>query len=87
MNSTTIAIIGAGPSGLVCAKSMLQINPTATVIVFEQSDKVGGLWNYTEQINVHSSAYRGLITNTHRDVTSYKEYPMNPKASESEYLS
>ncbi|MCJ1370885.1 hypothetical protein MMC20_002099 [Loxospora ochrophaea] len=44
-----VAIIGAGPSGLVAAKTLLHSYPghTFSVQVFEQSQTVGGLWPVT----------------------------------------
>ncbi|KAL8825427.1 MAG: hypothetical protein Q9170_007794 [Blastenia crenularia] len=42
-----IAIIGAGPSGLVAAKYLLAENKSFDITIFEQRDSVGGLWHYT----------------------------------------
>ena len=42
----TVAIVGAGPGGLVAAKTLLRLYPnTFQVTVFEKSDGIGGLWN------------------------------------------
>lgn len=59
-----IAVIGAGPSGLVSAKNALDYGHD--VIVFEQNSKVGGLWNYSDKIcdefgMMHSSMYKGVV--------------------------
>jgi NADPH-dependent glutamate synthase beta subunit-like oxidoreductase len=40
----TIGVIGAGPCGLVSAKVLKDFG--FNVIVFEQTEKIGGLWNY-----------------------------------------
>ncbi|OQD63605.1 hypothetical protein PENPOL_c009G10667 [Penicillium polonicum] len=42
-----VAIIGAGPSGLVTAKTLLHNFPRGTFspIIFDSQDKVGGLWS------------------------------------------
>ena len=42
-----VAVIGAGPGGLVAAKTLLHSHPpnTFSVKVFEKSDRIGGLWN------------------------------------------
>ena len=42
----TVAIVGAGPGGLVAAKTLLRSYPSVfQVTVFEKADRVGGLWN------------------------------------------
>lgn len=59
------AVIGAGIAGLAAAKNSLQAG--LDVVVFEQADKVGGTWIYTEQVgqneyglDIHTSMYRNL---------------------------
>ena len=41
-----IAIIGAGISGIVTAKCLL--DDKFNIIVYEKSDHIGGLWQFTE---------------------------------------
>lgn len=41
-----IAIIGAGPCGLSAAKYLRAQNAFTEIALFEQQDKVGGVWNY-----------------------------------------
>ena len=43
----SVAIVGAGPGGLVAAKTLLHSYPANTfnVTIFEKSDNIGGLWN------------------------------------------
>ncbi|KAG8528430.1 uncharacterized protein KY384_007348 [Bacidia gigantensis] len=41
-----VAIIGAGPSGLVAAKFLLAEKAFSNVVIYEQRDTVGGTWNY-----------------------------------------
>ena len=43
----SVAIVGAGPGGLVTAKILLHSYPanTFSVTIFEKSDNIGGLWN------------------------------------------
>lgn len=60
-----IAIIGAGPGGLLSAKYSIEYGYNVTV--FEQQDELGGVWvyrNITEKdkygVNVRSSMYKGL---------------------------
>lgn len=61
-----IAIVGAGPSGLCCAKNALDYGHHVTV--YEQHSNVGGTWIYTDQIQndafglpIHSSMYKGVV--------------------------
>lgn len=60
-----VAVIGAGPSGLVSAKYALEQGFRVTV--FEQGEEVGGIWVYTDKVgkdkygnNVHTAMYKGL---------------------------
>lgn len=42
----TVAIIGAGPAGLVAAKTLLRSNTSAfSVRIFDKASSIGGLWN------------------------------------------
>ncbi|KGO68263.1 FAD-dependent pyridine nucleotide-disulfide oxidoreductase [Penicillium italicum] len=47
MSPKKVAIIGAGPSGLVTAKTLIHNFPRGTFspIIFDSQDKVGGLWS------------------------------------------
>lgn len=41
----SVAVVGAGPAGLVAAKNLLYASPKAfDVTVFEKQDRVGGMW-------------------------------------------
>ncbi|KAK7403307.1 monooxygenase [Neonectria punicea] len=42
-----VAIIGAGPAGLAAAKYLMAQAAFQEVVIFEQQDQVGGIWNYT----------------------------------------
>ena len=44
-----IAIIGAGPCGLAAAKYLRAQNAFESIVIFEQQDEVGGVWNYTSR--------------------------------------
>lgn len=61
-----IAVIGAGPSGLCCAKHSLDYGHD--VIVYEQCSRIGGQWAYTDHvgydefgIQIHSSMYKSVM--------------------------
>lgn len=61
-----IAVIGAGPSGLVAAKNSLEYGHD--VIIYERNSKVGGTWVYSDKVGndefgipIHSSMYEGLV--------------------------
>lgn len=60
-----IAVIGAGVTGLVSARHA--IDQGHNVIVYEQSEEIGGLWVYTDRtgtneygVNIHTAMYTGL---------------------------
>lgn len=75
-----ICVIGAGAAGLISIKRALEFN--CEVTAFELTDKVGGLWNYTDEvgkdkygIDIHSSMYEGLHTNLAIEAMSYPDHP------------
>lgn len=60
-----IGIVGAGAAGLAALRHSLEKEHEC--MVFEQTDKIGGTWNYTDLTDVddyglpiHSSMYEGL---------------------------
>ncbi|MDE0692260.1 MAG: NAD(P)-binding domain-containing protein [Gammaproteobacteria bacterium] len=78
-----VAVIGAGAAGLVTAHELLRQGHT--VKVFEQSNRVGGLWNYEEAVEsdplgqrperrIHGSLYASLTTNLPRDLMAFDGY-------------
>lgn len=42
-----IAIIGAGPCGLAAAKYLRAQNAFESIVIFEQQDEIGGVWNFS----------------------------------------
>jgi dimethylaniline monooxygenase (N-oxide forming) len=66
-----IAVIGAGASGLCCAKYLLQ-SGFEDLTVFEIGTQIGGLWCYQND-NGRSSAYRTLHINTARNLTNFSD--------------
>lgn len=60
-----IAVFGAGAAGLASAKNALEKGHS--VVVYEKTEALGGVWWYTDKINtdafgveVHSPMYQGL---------------------------
>lgn len=75
-----VGVVGAGPAGLCAIKQALSFG--CEVVAFEQNDKIGGVWNYTDEtekdkngLDIHSSLYRGLITNLPKEIMSFPEFP------------
>ena len=78
-----VAVIGAGAAGLVTAHELLSAGHQ--VAVFEQSQTVGGLWNYDPRVEddplgqqpserIHSSLYASLRVNLPRDLMAFEGY-------------
>src|ERR1700761_1376631 len=65
-----VAVIGAGPGGLVAAKYAIEAG--FEVSVFEASDDVGGQWNTAAS---HSGVWPGMHTNTSRAMTAFSDFP------------
>jgi hypothetical protein len=65
-----VAVIGAGPGGLVSAKHAIEAG--FQVSVFEASDDLGGQWNTAA---AHSGIWPGMRTNTSRTMTAFSDYP------------
>ncbi|XP_011706729.1 PREDICTED: putative flavin-containing monooxygenase FMO GS-OX-like 11 [Wasmannia auropunctata] len=65
-SKTRIAIIGGGAAGLIAARHIAALD-TYSLILFEQTDQIGGTWVYTDETNldkhglaIHSSMYKNL---------------------------
>ena len=65
-----VAVIGAGPGGLVAAR-YLQSEGFEPVI-FEQGERIGGQWSADPG---HSGVWPGMRTNTSRINTSFSDLP------------
>lgn len=82
-----VAVIGAGAAGLISIKHSLDYG--CDVTAFEQSDRIGGTWVYSENvgtnkfgIEVHSSMYKNLFTNLPIEMMCYpnEPFPENDKS-------
>ena len=79
------AVIGAGAAGLVAARELRSEGHDVTV--FEQDSKLGGVWNYSEDVEtdllgldpsrerIHSSLYSTVRTNLPREIMSFSDWP------------
>jgi len=71
--TSTVGIIGAGSSGLACAKALKARG--VDVEVYEIGSDIGGMWRY-ENENGLSSAYRSLHIDTSRRNLGYSDFPI-----------
>jgi len=77
-NAKTVAIIGAGVSGLTCIKSCLEegLRP----VCFEASKEIGGLWVYRDSTDQSGKGrlYRSAVTNTSKEMMAFSDFPPPP---------
>ncbi len=82
-DGSRVAVVGAGPAGLVAAKHALEAGFDVTV--FEAQDDLGGQWNAKSP---DSGVWPGMRTNTSRWMTAFSdfavpsEYELHPFAEE-----
>ncbi|XP_071085048.1 flavin-containing monooxygenase 5-like [Haliotis cracherodii] len=73
-----VAIVGAGLAGLAAIKSCLEegLEP----VCFEQYDKFGGVWYYTEEYREGQGAraFEYLTTNVSREMFGFSDFPYPP---------
>ncbi|KHJ97124.1 Flavin-binding monooxygenase-like protein [Oesophagostomum dentatum] len=74
-----VAIVGAGPSGLPSARHALLYG--FEPVVFEMSDKVGGLWNYKPQDCEEASVMKSTVINSSKEMSAYSDFPPRPEAA------
>lgn len=70
-----VAIIGAGASGLPAIKSCIEegLEP----ICYEKADQLGGLWNYTDEVNEDQPCVmKSTVINTSKEMLSYSDFPV-----------
>ena len=68
-----MAVVGAGPSGLVACKTLAAHGLDCTV--YEAGDRVGGQWVLGNSSGT-SVAYRSLTVNTHKGMCRYSDFPL-----------
>ncbi|KAM4722856.1 flavin-containing monooxygenase 5-like [Rhinophrynus dorsalis] len=71
----TVAVIGAGVSGLTAIKCCLDegLEP----VCFEKSADIGGLWRYTDKPeDGRASIYKSLIINSSKEMMCFSDYPI-----------
>ena len=69
-DAARIAIVGAGPAGIVAARYALEAGFEPTV--FEAGDRLGGQWDVNAP---HSGVWPGMHTNTSRELTAFSDFP------------
>lgn len=89
ITSKHVAVIGAGPAGLITSRELRREGHS--VVVFEREKQVGGLWVYTPKSDsdplsldptrskVHSSIYESLRTNVPRESMGVRDFPFLPR--------
>ncbi|XP_040262601.1 flavin-containing monooxygenase 5-like isoform X2 [Bufo bufo] len=71
----TVAVIGAGASGLAAIKCCLDegLEPTC----FEKSEDIGGLWRYKDHSeDDRASIYKSVIINTSKEMMCFSDFPI-----------
>ncbi|KAL8955380.1 MAG: hypothetical protein Q9183_006672, partial [Haloplaca sp. 2 TL-2023] len=64
-----IIIIGAGPHGLVAAKTYLQLSPIVSLLILDSNATVGGVW-------AKENLYPGLRTNNQLGTFEYTDFDL-----------
>jgi hypothetical protein len=83
-----VAVIGAGPAGLVSAREVIRHG--CDVVVFEAAARIGGVWVYNERVEddplgqspgepIRCSLYDSLRTNIPRDLMAFLDYTFDSK--------
>ncbi|CAJ0595987.1 unnamed protein product [Cylicocyclus nassatus] len=74
-----VAIVGAGPSGLPSTRHALLYG--FEPVVFEMSDKLGGLWNFKPQESEEASVMKSTVINSSKEMSAYSDFPPKPEAA------
>ena len=71
----TVAVLGAGASGLAAIKCCLDegLEPTC----FERTNYIGGLWHYTDNVEEgQSCVMKSTVINTSKEMMCYSDFPI-----------
>lgn len=73
-----VCVIGAGTAGICAAKNAREYKLEVTV--YEQADRIGGNWNYTDRVGPdeyglnYGFMYQDVITNVPKEVMGYIDF-------------
>ncbi|GFO33740.1 dimethylaniline monooxygenase [n-oxide-forming] [Plakobranchus ocellatus] len=74
-DSLRVAVIGAGVSGIAAIKCCL--DEGITPVCFERTDRLGGLWHYTEKLTEgQACVMKSTIINTSKEMMSFSDFPI-----------
>ncbi|XP_049521466.1 flavin-containing monooxygenase 5-like isoform X6 [Dermacentor silvarum] len=74
MSKKKVCIVGAGSSGLTCARQMLDYG--FDVVLYERSPDIGGLWAYhDDDVEGRASVMRTTIINTSKEMSAFSDFP------------
>jgi dimethylaniline monooxygenase (N-oxide forming) len=70
MPERSVAVLGAGPAGLACARWLERCG--FEPVVFEAAERLGGQWNRSSPL---SGTWSGMRTNTSRVLSAFSDFP------------
>ncbi|KAH8031622.1 hypothetical protein HPB51_019636 [Rhipicephalus microplus] len=71
MSTKKVCVVGAGPSGLACARQMLDYG--FDVVLYERSAELGGLWVYhDDDVEGRASVMRTTVINTSKEMSAFR---------------
>ncbi|KAL1427553.1 hypothetical protein MTO96_017255 [Rhipicephalus appendiculatus] len=74
MSKKEVCVLGAGSSGLACARQMLDYG--FDVVLYERSSELGGVWAYHEDdVEGRASVMRTTVTNTSKEMSALSDFP------------
>ena len=73
VNSLSVAVIGAGPSGLAAVRQLLAVG--VEPVVFEKAGDIGGNWLFDADTG-HASVYENTHIISSKTLSQYEDFPM-----------